>query len=424
MSTAAASSTAPGDPVAQFRAVAEKLAELTGAELWRLSGEQVEEILTIAQAVGSNLDRIEVHAVREGVQRGLHSEQGYGVVDWISAAQARSGLAPDPARVLGLKRMSEAGDRSAAQPIYDRFLAGELSLLKADQLARFERDVSRVADPSEFGEQLDALIEAAADDDGALGLTPRELASAMTYAGLLFKRERLADEEADALRRGRPLIRRQGPAGLTEYRLRLEPEGSAFLDAALAELSGPVPEPDGEPDPRPADRRRADALVAIVKRGVAEWDGQASSTRGQVVVTMIRSDLEDALAGAGVTATGQVLPADVLRRMACDAGIIPVVLGSDGEPLDVGRSERLFTPAQRKAMFKRDGGCTFPNCTIPPQWCEAHHVVWWSLGGKTDLSNGALLCEQHHHLVHRRYLTAEVTSTGVTWDLSARIAAA
>ncbi len=81
----------------------------------------------------------------------------------------------------------------------------------------------------------------------------------------------------------------------------------------------------------------------------------------------------------------------------------------------MGRLTRLFTPAQRKALWHRDKGCAFPGCTTPPQWCEAHHVLHWIHGGLTDLRNAALLCPRHHHHVHKHDLTATVTATGVTW---------
>ncbi len=101
--------------------------------------------------------------------------------------------------------------------------------------------------------------------------------------------------------------------------------------------------------------------------------------------------------------------------MACDAQIIPVVLGGDSEPLDLGRARRLFTRGQRLALTLRDKGCSYPGCSIPPTWCDAHHVTHWANGGPTDLSNAALLCPRHHTHVHDRDLTATVTTTGVTW---------
>ena len=102
--------------------------------------------------------------------------------------------------------------------------------------------------------------------------------------------------------------------------------------------------------------------------------------------------------------------------MACDADLIPVVLGGASEPLDVGRAKRLFTGGLRTAIIHRDRHCTFPGCDRPPDWCDAHHVKPWWAGGETTLTNAALLCARHHTIVHRDLLTATVTPTGVTWD--------
>jgi hypothetical protein len=121
-------------------------------------------------------------------------------------------------------------------------------------------------------------------------------------------------------------------------------------------------------------------------------------------------------AGTGTgsfTFTGPVA-ATTLRKLACDADIIPVLLGTSGEILDLGRKTRLFTSAQRLALTARDQGCTFPNCTIPAPWCEAHHITYWSHHGPTNVSNGALLCSHHHHLIHKEQWTIH-TRHGVPW---------
>jgi hypothetical protein len=111
--------------------------------------------------------------------------------------------------------------------------------------------------------------------------------------------------------------------------------------------------------------------------------------------------------------TGPVAAA-TLRKIACDADIIPAILGTHGELLDLGRKTRLFTPAQRTALTARDQGCAFPNCTIPAPWCEAHHITYWSHGGPTNTDNGALLCSSHHHLIHKEQWTI-TTKNGTPW---------
>jgi hypothetical protein len=85
----------------------------------------------------------------------------------------------------------------------------------------------------------------------------------------------------------------------------------------------------------------------------------------------------------GVLDHGAVLSAEVARRLACDAKVIPIVLGSGGEPLDVGRANRLWPAAIRRALEARDQGCVFPGCDRPATWCDAHHILWWIRGGPT-----------------------------------------
>ncbi|WP_457948584.1 DUF222 domain-containing protein [Pseudarthrobacter sp. alpha12b] len=114
-------------------------------------------------------------------------------------------------------------------------------------------------------------------------------------------------------------------------------------------------------------------------------------------------------AGAGAFMFTGPVAATTLRKIACDADIIPALLGTRGEILDLGRKTRLFTPAQRLALTTRDQGCAFPNCTIPAPWCEAHHITYWSHGGPTTTSNGVLLCSHHHHLIHKEQWTITTT---------------
>ncbi len=97
---------------------------------------------------------------------------------------------------------------------------------------------------------------------------------------------------------------------------------------------------------------------------------------------------------------GAPLSAEAARRLACDARVIPVVLGGAGQPLDVGRVSYTTTLAIRRALVVRDEGCAFPGCGRPPGWCDAHHIVHWADGGETKLSNMVLLCGAHHRVVH------------------------
>ncbi|MDQ0757164.1 HNH endonuclease signature motif containing protein [Arthrobacter sp. B3I4] len=118
--------------------------------------------------------------------------------------------------------------------------------------------------------------------------------------------------------------------------------------------------------------------------------------------------------GTGTLAFTGPVTASTIRKIACDADIIPVLLGSRGRVLDIGRTSRVFPPHIRKALTARDQGCTFPGCTIPASWCEAHHITYWSRGGTTGTDNGTLLCSHHHHLIHKEAWTIQLRS-GVPW---------
>ena len=153
-------------------------------------------------------------------------------------------------------------------------------------------------------------------------------------------------------------------------------------------------------DDRTAGQRRADALVEVCRLALASGGlPDNGGDRPQVVVTVPFDPVKHAL-GAGTLDSGERVGADTVRRLACDARILPAVLDSRGQPLDLGRERRLFTGPLRRALVLRDGGCAFPGCDRPARWCDGHHVRHWSDGGETSLANAVLLCGHHHRLIH------------------------
>src|SRR3954452_15390389 len=226
-----------------------------------------------------------------------------------------------------------------------------------------------------------------------------------------------------------------------KFRGYLANENAELLRAVIHANARPHKTIDGELDPRSREKRQADALTTALTIAATTWDTTPSphATTGPSrtgASTGVSSDgsagavLEDALAAApsqelatgvvtdggkfgpvagfgakanitvtidlqdlraaaadaiGDTVYGDGLSAATIRRLACDARIIPLVLGSNSEPLDVGRSERLVTKALRRALNARDKGCVV--CGAPPIRCDAHHLLSWLDGGKTKVSN-------------------------------------
>jgi hypothetical protein len=159
---------------------------------------------------------------------------------------------------------------------------------------------------------------------------------------------------------------------------------------------------DTEVDRLPPPRRRGEAFCALLEHipthGLPRHGGSAT----QVVVTIDHPTLTSQLSEHGLahTSTGETITAGQARRLACTAGILPVVLGGRSQILDLGGSRRLFTPVQRTALDLRDHRGRADGCDIPAAWCEAHHQHPWHTGGPTGLDNGLLLCPFHHHRAH------------------------
>ncbi|MEP7736162.1 DUF222 domain-containing protein [Nocardioides sp. 31GB23] len=158
---------------------------------------------------------------------------------------------------------------------------------------------------------------------------------------------------------------------------------------------------------RPSAQRLGAAFVELVERLDPKDLPKAGGVNATVVVTMTLDSLKDGLAAATLD-TGDRLSAATARRLACEAGVVPVVLGGKSQPLDVGRAKRYFTPGQRIAMGIRDGGCTAKGCDAPPAMCHGHHDDPWSCHGHTDLDRGRLLCPYHHRRIHDPEYEADV----------------
>jgi hypothetical protein len=146
-------------------------------------------------------------------------------------------------------------------------------------------------------------------------------------------------------------------------------------------------------------------LETVDARRLPIHGGNATSVVVTIPLEALRSELAAAgIIGSGLVAgddlTGERISAAEARRLACTAKIIPMVLGGGSLPLDLGRAQRLYSPAQRTAMAVRDKTCRAEGCDVPADWCEAHHLDPWEGGGRTDLDDGVLFCSHHHHRAH------------------------
>jgi hypothetical protein len=172
-------------------------------------------------------------------------------------------------------------------------------------------------------------------------------------------------------------------------------EDAAILNAALEPLTGPLPHGD-----RSFPQRRADALVDVCRLALRTGELPRDGGEPPQLTVTVRLDTLSSQLGTGLLPDGQRITAASARRLACDARIVPMVLGGASQVLDAGRGRRLANGVLRRALAVRDGGCAFPACDRPARWCDAHHLRPWSDGGPTDLDNLVLLCRHHHRQMH------------------------
>ncbi|GAB3073526.1 HNH endonuclease signature motif containing protein [Pedococcus soli] len=399
-----------------------------GDWLWQAGGGVVggvgglAELLGEVDGLGSACDAARVAVVGEAIERG---EPGSGpealsVVSWVRrhAPSTRAGGA------RAVVEVAAAFGKAVNAPVRAAVQAGVLPVRSAAVVVAEADRLRPVLVEGAEPHVLDGLVAMAVEHGprGCRMLRPALLAR--------YGRDGQLQSEQDVARRFVALSQPvEDGTGVAEYRLVLDTEGRAVLEAALGPLSAPRPV-DGERDLRTSDRRRGEALVALVRRAVAAGEGVGPNAKTQLVVTMDWAALASGVRGAGVRVggpdAGVLVAPETVRRLACEASVLPVVLGSGGEVVDQGRVVRLFTTAQVRRLWLRDGGCSFPGCSMPPQWTDAHHLVHWADFGVTDLGNAALLCERHHTIVHSRRLAGEVVldpdggggGERVQWDLT------
>ncbi|MDN4477430.1 DUF222 domain-containing protein [Demequina sp. SYSU T00039] len=283
------------------------------------------------------------------------------------------------------------------------FAAGRIGTDKAALLAR---TLDKLGDrASEFEEDLVERAER---------LSLRDLRRACE--SLLARLDTEAQEEKERRQHAeRAAVIRRRADGMVELRAVLDPASAAPVVAWCEAQVSDAYKRRRTQDPALRDTRSrvqilADAVTMLFTHGL-DCESPGSGAKTTVVV---RLSLEALQSGRGTADCDQLetpLSAAAARRLAVDAGFLPIVLGGKSQVLDLGSTRRLFSHAQRVALLERDGGCAF--CHAPPQWTAAHHIEYWARdGGRTDLRNGAMLCTACHHRIHDEGWQIQVRGPG------------
>ncbi|WP_430647429.1 DUF222 domain-containing protein [Agromyces sp. GXS1127] len=344
-------------------------------------------------------------------QASLARSQGFHSPARLIAA-ATGTTQKDAAKLIAVgtataERQTFGGERAPSRHphVAAALSAGRIGVDAASAITSMLERVRVHADPDLAADTEAALVDLAAQ-------VPLDLlVRAVREAEARLDREGIEPRE-EQLRAERSLTIREDAAGMVHLRARLDPETAAPIKAAVEALvsdvlrrreASPVGATRRGPivdDDRSIPQIQADALAAIARHALGCEQTLAPLAKVTVVVRLDHDALVDGLGQARVDGLDQPISASTARRMAADAEIIPAVLGGESVPLDLGRSARLFTRAQRLALAERDGGCACCGQNIT--YVDAHHIRWWERdAGPTDLSNGVMLCSFCHHRIHR-----------------------
>ena len=377
------------------------LDELHELSLSALADADVARLLDAATAAASRVASLECRAAAEADRRRLGDEIGARHThQWWAGRSLRT-----RAEAARLTRLGTALESEQHLPVARELAAGSLRVEQARVIVEAVDALPAHVDPETRGLAESTLLELASRHDARdlRRIGKRILDVVAPEVGECHEEAVLAAEESRAFA-GVDLTLVDDGEGRCRGTFVAPSHVGAMFKRQLLALANPARHTKdglrGETGGwKPLRRRLGEAFVEYVERYPEDHTPQTAGVNATVVITMT---LEQLLAehATALLDDGTRISAGQARRLACEAGIIPVVLGTGSQVLDLGRTSRFYSKAQRIALGLRDGGCTARGCETTASGCHAHHDDPWANGGPTDLAKGRLLCPHHHRLAH------------------------
>jgi hypothetical protein len=394
---------APVHPVLAFAtSLAQALDGLAGVSGWSMTPDDQRRALVELRRQRARLEELELRVLVAADRNEIGAESGAtSTAAWLADA-------------TGSTRAECFRDVHLAHALDEEFEATQAALAAGDiDSARAAVVVSAVRALTDEHDDLPPGTRAAAEahlltqarrfDVVALRRLGRRVFEVVCPEATEAEEGRLLAAEEERARRLAYLTLRDNGDGTVDGRFRLPTLHADLLRKALEALTSPRRLGPGRAGDTSGVRRSAPAHRGEGFMELLETNLDLSTMPGQggspftVVVTVALGALQSGL-GAAAVDTGCRISAGEARRLACRAGIIPMVLDGESMPLDLGRERRLFSKHQRIALAQQYAGCAASSCDRPPAWTEAHHLDPWSAGGRTDLQRGLPLCPAHHRM--------------------------
>ena len=296
-------------------------------------------------------------------------------------------------------------------PVAAAFLLGSLSMDSADSIRRGLGAPDAAVTPDLLAIASEKLIgESGSLTADQLYRRAREVRDELDVEGVIRREKQQHDD--------RYVKRWIRSDGMYQLSMLLDPENGRLVFAAFDSILSPrrggprfVDRSEQEradaivADPRSDAQLAADALVEMVRIASAADPGTLFGSSSPSVRVLVTQESLHSRAGYGfIEGNSEPVALETVERHICERGIVGVQFDDDGQCVNVGRDQRLFTHRQRVGLAARDGGCRFSGCDRPPSWCEAHHINHWNRDrGSTDIADGVLLCRHHHMLAHNNH---------------------
>lgn len=393
--------------LAALAAVEQALADVAGSDpAWMPTGEKAQALLRTSTAI-DRLTELQLRLLASADDV-VAAEGARDAAAWLAQHGRR-----DRGECRRRLRLARALQHHAATA--EALRAGRMCVAQAQAVVNAVDDLPIEVEPEVRGAAERRLVqEARSFDPRLLRILGRRVVDVVAPEVADGLEARLLEREERRAAQRTHLFRRRRGDGTSELRIRA---ADAVCDRLLTYLEAfTSPRRREAPRTTPADRRPypqelgtafAAFLETVDPARLPLHGGDATTVLVTVSLDALRGELGTAHAG------DEPLPASEARRLACTASIVPAVLGGASQVLDLGRSRRLFSPAQRKALAVGQPTCRADGCDVPAAWTEAHHAGDpWARGGRTDLADGLLLCGHHHRRAHDRRYRADRMADG------------